>query len=160
MGTVYRLALRQVTGKWRLIIMTVLATMPVVIATIMVNAREAPSLEEFETGVLGAMLLGSITPLVVLAIAAAAFSNEVEDRTLANLVLSPLPRWQIAIPKLLATITVAAPFMAASAFATSYIAYLGDMQAVFAVTLAAIIGVALYSAVFVFLGLVTTYAIG
>src|SRR6187549_3130807 len=125
MGTVYRLALRQVTGKWRLIIMTVLATMPVVIATIMVNAREAPSLEEFETGVLGAMLLGSITPLVVLA-----------------------------------TITVAAPFMAASAFATSYIAYLGDMQAVFAVTLAAIIGVALYSAVFVFLGLVTTYAIG
>jgi ABC-2 type transport system permease protein len=160
MGTVYRLALRQVTGKWRLAIMTVLAAMPVVIATIMVSARMAPSLEEFETGIVGAMLSGSIAPLVVLAIAAATFANEVEDRTLANLILSPLPRWQIAIPKLLATITVAAPFIAASAFATSYIAYLGDWPAVFAVTLSAVIGVALYSAAFVFLGLVTSYAIG
>ena len=33
------------------------------------------------------MLAGSIAPLVVLAIAAAAFANEVEDRTLANLTL-------------------------------------------------------------------------
>ncbi len=160
MGTVYRLALRQVTGKWRLGIMTVLAALPVIIAAIMVANSEAPSLEEFETGVLGAMLLGSIAPLVVLAIAAAMFANEVEDRTLANLILSPLPRWQIAIPKLLATITIAAPFIAVSTFATSYIAYLGDWRAVIAATLASIIGVALYSAVFVFLGLVTTYAIG
>lgn len=160
MGTVYKLALRQVTGKWRLIIMTVLAAMPVIIALIMVSSGDAPSLEEFETGVVGAMLLGSITPLVVLAIAAAMFANEVEDRTLANLILSPLPRWQIAIPKLLATITIAAPFIAVSAFATSYVAFLGDPRAVLAVTLAAIIGVALYSAAFVFLGLVTTYAIG
>lgn len=160
MGTVYTLALRQLTGRWRLAIMTALAALPVIIATIMVAAKSAPSVEEFETGILGAMLSGSIAPLVVLAIAAAAFANEVEDRTLANLVLSPLPRWQIAIPKLLATITIAAPFIAVSAFATSYIAYLGDWRAVFAVTLSCIVGVALYSAVFLFLGLVTTYAIG
>ena len=64
---------------------------------------------------LSAMLVGSIVPLVVLAIAAAAFGNEVEDRTLANLTLSPVPRWQIALPKLLATITIAAPFIALSA---------------------------------------------
>jgi ABC-2 type transport system permease protein len=160
MGTVYRLSLKQLTGKWRLAIMTVLAGLPVIIAAIMVSAKEAPSLEEFETGVIGAMLSGSITPLVVLAIAAAAFANEVEDRTLANLVLSPLARWEIAIPKLLATITIAGPFIALSAFATSYIAYYGDTRAVLAVTLSSLIGVALYSAVFVFLGLVTTYAIG
>ena len=140
--------------------MTVLASLPVIIAIIMVTSQKAPSVEDFETGILGAMLSGSIAPLVVLAIAAAAFSNEVEDRTLANLILSPLPRWQIAIPKLLATITIAAPFIAVSAFATSYIAYLGDWRAVFAVTVSSIIGVALYSAAFVFLGLVTTYAIG
>ena len=36
---------------------------------------------------LSAMLAGSIAPLVVLAIAAAAFANEIEDRTLANLTL-------------------------------------------------------------------------
>lgn len=160
MGTVYKLTLRQLTGRWRLAIMTVLAMLPVIIAIMMITRREAPSVEEFETGIVGAMLSGSIAPLVVLAIAAAAFANEVEDRTLANLILSPLPRWEIAIPKLLATITIAAPFIVASAFATSYIAYLGDWRAVFAVTLASLIGVALYSATFVFLGLVTTYAIG
>src|SRR6187549_2814482 len=148
MGTVYRLALRQVTGKWRLIIMTVLATMPVVIATIMVNAREAPSLEEFETGVLGAMLLGSIVPLVVLAIAAAAFSNEVEDRTLANLTLSPLARWRIAVPKLLAVLTIAMPFAAVSAFATGYVAFLADAKAAVAITVAAVAAVALYGSAF------------
>jgi ABC-2 type transport system permease protein len=160
MGTVYRLTLRQLAGRWRLTIMTVLAALPVIVAAITISSREAPSLEEFETAIVGAMLSGSIAPLVVLAIAGAAFANEVEDRTLANLVLSPLQRWEIAIPKLLATITIAAPFIAVSAFATSYIAYLGDWRAVFAVTVSSIAGVALYSAAFVFLGLITTYAIG
>jgi ABC-2 type transport system permease protein len=160
MGTIYRLSLRQLTGRWRLAIMTVLAALPIIIALIMTGDSTAPSVKEFETGVLGAMLSGSIAPLVVLAIAAAAFANEVEDRTLANLTLSPLKRWEIAIPKLLATMTVATPFIAVSAFITSYIAYLGDPRAVMSVTVAAVVGVALYSAAFVFLGLITTYAIG
>ena len=115
---------------------------------------------QFETGILGAMLSGSIAPLVVLAIAAAAFSNEVEDNTLANLSLSPLPRWQIIVPKFLAAITIAGPFIGASAFATSYIAFLGDPKAVFAVTVSALVGVILYAAAFLWLGLMTTYAIG
>ena len=50
----------------------------------MVGSADAPPMIDFETGVLGAMLAGSIAPLVVLAIAAAAFSNEVEDSTLAE----------------------------------------------------------------------------
>lgn len=160
MGTVYRLSLRQLTGRWRLVVMTVLAALPVVVAATVLYQPDSLSVSEFETGVLSAMLSGSITPLVVLAIAAAAFSNEVEDRTLANLTLSPLSRWEIAVPKLLATITIAAPFIAISAFLTSYIAFLGDPKTVFAVTTSAIVGVVLYSAAFVFLGLVTTYAIG
>jgi len=160
MGTVYQLALRQLTGKWRLVIMTVLASLPAIIAMLMMHASNAPTVIEFETVVLSAMLAGSIVPLAVLAMAAAAFSNEVEDRTLANLTLSPLPRWQIAVPKLLAAITIAAPFVAISAFLTSYIAFLGDPKAVLAVTVAALVAVALYSAAFLWLGLITTYAIG
>jgi ABC-2 type transport system permease protein len=160
MGSVYRLTLRQLTGRWRLTIMTVLATMPVVIAWIMLSSDSAPSVLEFETVVFGAMLAGSIAPLVVLAIAAAAFANEVEDRTLANLTLAPIPRWKIAVPKLLGTITIAGPFIAASAFLTGYIAFLGDMRATVAVTVSALVGVALYASAFVWLGLVSTQAIG
>jgi ABC-2 type transport system permease protein len=160
MASVYRLTLRQLSGRWRLAIMTVLALMPVAIALIMLRSDNAPSVRDFETAVLSAMLAGSIAPLIVLAIAAPAFANEVEDRTLANLVLAPIPRSHIAIPKLLATITIAAPFIAASAFATSYIAFLGDMTATIAVTVAATVGVAMYASLFVWLGLVTTQAIG
>jgi ABC-2 type transport system permease protein len=126
----------------------------------MLRSDDAPSVREFETAVLSAMLAGSIAPLVVLAIAAAALGNEVEDRTLANLTLSPIPRWQIAVPKLLAVITIAAPFTALSAFLTSHVAFLGDAQATVAVTVSAVVGVALYASAFVWLGLVSTQAIG
>ena len=160
MGAVYQLTLRQLTGKWRLTIMTVLACMPVVIATLMLRSQHAPTVREFETAILSAMLSGSIAPLVVLAIAAAAFGNEVDDRTLANLTLAPIQRWRIALPKLLATITIAGPFIAASALLTAHIAFLGDARATLAVTVSAVVGVAMYASVFVWLGLVSTQAIG
>jgi ABC-2 type transport system permease protein len=159
MGSVYRLTLRQLSGRWRLAIMAVLAAMPVLITLLMVGSRSAASVAEFETGILGAMLAGSITPLVVLAIAGAAFGNEVEDRTLANLTLAPVARWRIALPKLLATITVAGPFIAASALLTAHVAFLGDARATAAVTLSAVAGVAMYASVFVWLGLVTSQAV-
>ena len=160
MGPVYQLTLRQLSGKWRLTIMTVLASLPVIIAALMLRSDSAPTVREFETAILSAMLAGSIAPLVVLAIAAAAMGNELEDRTLANLTLSPIPRWKIAVPKLLGVITIAAPFMMVSAFLTSWIAYLGDVQASMAVTVSAFVGVALYAAAFVWLGLVSSQAIG
>jgi ABC-2 type transport system permease protein len=160
MGSVYRLTLRQLSGRWRLTIMTVLAAMPVLIATLMLRSKSAPTVREFERIVLSGMLAGSIAPLVVLAIAAAAFGNEIEDRTLANLTLAPIPRWKIAVPKLLGVMTIAAPFIAVSAFLTSWIAFLGDARASLAVTVSALVGVALYASAFVWLGLVSTQAIG
>jgi ABC-2 type transport system permease protein len=160
MMEVYRLTLRQLSGKWRLIIMTVLALMPVLITMMMLYDDNTLSVWEFETSILSAMLAGSIAPLVVLAIAAAAFGNELEDRTLANLTLSPLRRWKIAVPKLLATITIAAPFTLVSAFLTSHVAFIADTRATIAVTVAAVVVVALYSSAFVWLGLVSTQAVG
>jgi ABC-2 type transport system permease protein len=160
MRSVYLLTLRQLSGRWRLLIMTVLAAMPVIIAIITLGSSSAPRVEDFEQAVLSTMLAGSIAPLVVLAIAAGAFGNELEDRTLANLTLSPVPRWQIVVPKLLAAITIAAPFIALSSFVTSYVAFLGDARATLAVTASIVVGVALYASAFVWLGLVTTRAIG
>jgi len=160
MGSVYVLTLRQLFGRWRLLIMTVLASMPVLFAMLTVRSIRAPSVQEFETVVFSAMLAGSISPLIALAIATAAFANEIEDRTLANLTLSPLPRWQIVVPKLLGAVTVAGPFIAISAIVTSHVAFLGDAAATFAVAGAALVGVVLYSSAFLWLGLVTTHAIG
>ena len=160
MGPVYGLTLRQLAGRWRLLIMAALAALPVFFSILVLSSRRAPSVAEFETAVLGAMLSGSIGPLVVLAIAAAAFANELEDKTLANLTLSPIPRSRIVLPKLLASITLSAPFVVLSALLTSHLAFLGDSRATLAVTLSLLVGVALYASFFLWLGLISTQAIG
>jgi ABC-2 type transport system permease protein len=156
---VYLLTLRQLTGRWRLLTMTALSALPVLMAVMTLRFDDAPSVGEFEAVVFSAMLAGSIAPLVVLAIGGAAFANEVEDRTIANLTLAPIPRWQIVVPKLLAVITIAAPFIVVSAAVTSHVAFLADARATIAVTVAAVAAVALYASAFVYLGLVTTQAI-
>ncbi len=160
MSSVYLLTLRQLSGRWRLLIMSLLASMPVFLTMLIVRDSTSASVDEFELIVLSTMLAGSISPLVVLAIATAAFANEVEDRTLANLTLAPIPRWQIVVPKLLATISVGAPFIAISTLMTSHVAFNADATATIAVTLSALVGVAMYSSMFVWLGLATTQAIG
>jgi ABC-type transport system involved in multi-copper enzyme maturation permease subunit len=160
MLSIYRLTLRQLSGRARLMILTVLALMPIVTAALLLGEPETDSVKEFEIGVLSAGLLGSILPLLVLASGAAAFGNEVEDRTLANLTLSPLPRWRIALPKLLATVTIAGPLITLSAFLTAHIAFLGEWKATIAITGAAIAAVAMYGSMFVWLGLKSPQAVG
>jgi ABC-2 type transport system permease protein len=159
-GSVYVLTLRQLSGRWRILIMATLASLPVIMSIFALRQADAPTVAAFENVVLSSMLAGSILPLVVLAIAAAAFANEIEDRTIANLTLSPIARWQIALPKLLAIITIASPFIAVSAFLTSHVAFLGDAQATMAVVGASLVGLAMYASLFVWLGLVSTQAIG
>jgi len=160
MGAIYLLSLRQFSGRLRLSIMAVLAALPILIAVVSVRSEQAPSVGEFESAVLSALLAGSIAPLVVLAIASVAFSNEIEDRTLANLTLAPIPRWHIVVPKLLAAVTVAGTFMTASAFLTSHVAFNSDGAATVAVTVSALIGVLMYASAFIWLGLVSKQAIG
>ena len=158
---VYKLTLRQLSGRWRLLITLLLSALPVTMGVIwrLIEGDARPD-HEFEDFALNGMLAASIIPLVSLAIASAAFSNEIEDRTLANLTLSPIPRWKIVVPKLLGALTVGGFFMVISAFVTSYIAYSGDMTTSLAVAAGAAVEVALYSSVFVLVGLMTNKAIG
>jgi ABC-2 type transport system permease protein len=159
MASVFMLTLRQLSGRWRLIIMTVLALMPVAFTAMIVRSSDAPSVGEFDVIVLSAMLAGSIVPLIIVSIASVAFAHEIEDRTLANLTLAPLPRWQIVVPKLGAAIAVAGLFVVGSAFLTSYIGFNHDTTATFAVTASTFVGLLMYSSGFVWLGLVTKHAI-
>ena len=160
MGSVFSLTVRQLSGRWRLAILTVLAILPVLFTFLVVRSDSTPFMDEFELIVLSTMLAGSIAPLIVVAIASAAFGNEVEDQTLANLTLAPMPRWQIVLPKLGAAVAVAGPFILASAFFTGFLAYNHDATATLATTVSALAGLLMYSAAFVWLGLVTRQAIG
>ncbi len=160
MGSVYMLTLRQLSGRWRLVIMTVLAVLPVIFTALVVRSHSTPFVEDFEIIALSTMLAGSISPLIIVAIASVAFGNEIEDSTLANLTLAPIARWQIVLPKLAASVTVAAPFILGSAFVTSWLAFNHDARATLAVTVGALAGLVMYASAFVWLGLVTRQAIG
>ena len=111
------------------------------------------------------MLASAILPVVVLAVATAAFGNEVEDKTLGNLTLTPVLRWRIVAAKLGAAVTVAGPFLVASAFASVLVGFSGaDIggagKAALAAAIAFLVGVVVYSAVFLWAGLVTSHPLG
>ena len=62
MGSVYLLTLRQLSGKWRLTIMGVLAFLPVISAVITLRAETGPTVGEFEQVVFSAMLIVELVP--------------------------------------------------------------------------------------------------
>jgi ABC-type transport system involved in multi-copper enzyme maturation permease subunit len=160
MQAVYALTLRQLSGKWRIVIMMILAIMPLILTLNLLADNDAISVLEYENLMISSMLAGAFGPLIMLATAAAAFGNELDDRTLANLTISPVPRWKIALPKLLGTVTVSGPFIVLSALITSHLAFGGDMRATIAVGAGALALVVMYASMFTWLGLVSTQAIG
>ena len=163
MGPIFRLSLHQLTGKWRLFLIVSLGGLPVVIvAIIRLVAGESPEIGsdgEFADVFFDGLFVGAVMPVVAMALATAAFGNEMEDRTLSYLVLKPVSRILIVLPKLLATVAIGGPLVVASGVASTLLAS-GDAKAATAVGVALLVGVVAYSAIFTWAGLVTRSALG
>jgi len=161
MGPVFWLSLRQLTGRWRLALIFLLAALPVGMAVIVFFAasRDETFDEHFIEVLLDGMLVAGILPLVTMALSTAAFGNELDDRTLSYLVLAPLSRWRIAVPKLLASLAISGPLLIASGVAAALLGFDGSLRAALAVGAAILAGVAAYAAIFTWLGLLTNRAI-
>lgn len=156
MRFLFMLSIRQLAGRWRLLIILVLAVLPIVMSV--TRPDDAPQ-SEIDDFLVNGLLAAAILPIVTLAVATAAFGNEVEDRTLSYLVLNPIARWQIVLPKLLAAISVSAPVLLVSGIVSTFLAFEGDVAATSAVALALLVGVALYASVFVWAGLLSSRAL-
>jgi len=161
MGAVFWLSLRQSTGRWRLALVFFLAALPVGLAILLsLFAEEDASYEEgFINVLIDGMTVGGILPIVTMAFSTAAFGNELEDRTLNYLVLKPVPRWQIALPKLLASVAISGPLLIVSGVVATVVGLDADPRAAVAVGLALFAGVAAYAAIFTWAGLVTSRAL-
>ena len=158
MTQILTLSLRQLTGKWRVILTVLLAVIPVGLA--FVPGGDGPDADqEFIDGLLDGLLVGVIMPLVTIALATAAFGNEIEDKTLSYVFLKPVARWRIAVPKFLASVVIAAPLAVISGAAATYIGMDGDLGTTMAVALALLVGVITYASVFTWAGLITTRAL-
>ena len=171
MGPVFMLSLRQLTGRWRILLLLLLAILPVALVALVSAAlgEDETSNREFINTLLDGLLIAGILPLVMMVLATTAFGNELEDRTLSFLVLKPVPRSLIVLPKLLASIIVGGPILIASGVvatllgASSVGAVLvvidGQIQAAAAVGLALLAGVITYATIFTWAGLITTRAL-
>ena len=79
-----------------------------------------------------------------------------EDRTLSYLVLRPISKWEIVIPKFAAAVIVGGLIVLVSGAVSVGIAFDGSAKPIIAVALAMIAGVIAYGAVFTWTGLITT----
>jgi ABC-2 type transport system permease protein len=158
MTLIYMLTLRQLTGKWRLLIVVALAAIPILMAFSSTFADPPPTIEEFDNILLNGIFTSAILPIIVIALSTASLGNEVEDNTLGFLALNPIPRWKIVAPKLAAAITVAGVVLVVSGLVSAFIAY-DDGRAAVAVAIGLLAGVATYSAIFVWLSLITNRAL-
>ena len=161
MREVFLLSLRQLTGPLRLGLILLLSALPVALAAILAatTGEEGIGRDDFVNVMLSGLLVAGVLPIVVMTLGTAAFGNELEDGTLGNLALMPLARWQIVLPKLLATLTISVPMIIASGVATSLIGIGFEVRATLSVAVALLLGVASYSAIFTWTGLVTSRAL-
>ena len=154
------LSLRQM-GKRRLILIALLSMLPVALAAAIASftSSEESIGDNFVTILLNGMIIGGIAPIVTMALATAAFGDEVDDRTLSYLTLKPVPRCQIVIPKFLAPVIVAVPVLIISSMLAVAIGLGGGLQPLLAVAVSLFAGVVAYASVFTWAGLINSRAL-
>lgn len=148
-----------------------LAALPIALASLVsaTLSEDESSNEEFINTLLDGLLIAGILPIVTMVLATASFGNEMEDRTLSYLVLRPVRRSLIVLPKLLAPIIVGGPVLVVSGIVATLlggsslgvviVVLHGDGQAALAVGTAVLAGVVAYAAIFTWAGLMTTRAL-
>jgi ABC-2 type transport system permease protein len=158
--TLYQISLRQLTGWQRLVIIGLLAIIPILLGLIVSLGDDGSATSETDDALIALLFGAAVLPIIALTVSTAALGNDLEDRTLSNLTLSPVPRWQIILPKLAASVTIAALPILSSAIIAISLAYDGDGQVVLAVVFGMALAILAYSAVFLWLGLSTGRALG
>ena len=165
MQAIFLLSIRQLQSRWRIIGLIAVAAIPLVSAIVSFAATDKPLARELDDTLINGLLGAAILPIIALVLATPVFGNEIEDKTLANLVLTPLRRWQIVAPKLLAAVAVSVPLVAASGFVSVLLAFEGaelngGVRAAVATAIGLAIGALVYGTMFAWLGLVSRRALG
>ena len=171
MGALFRLSLRQLTGKWRLLLLVLLAALPIGLAVLVALSlgEDETSNEEFVDTLLDALLIGGVMPIISLVLATALFGNEVEDQTLNYLTLRPVPRYQIVVAKLAAALMIGLPLIVLSGVIATWLGT-GSIgakivvldstpRAVAAVGIALFLGSVAYTSLFTWAGLMSSRAL-
>ncbi len=153
--------LRGALGRRRTILVALLAAVPVLIAVIIRLGGTTSDTEDLTAGLLDALLVTTVLPLVALVFGTGVLGSELDDGTAVYLLVKPLERWRIVLSKAV----VAAGITIALVVPSTLLAGLvvgggrGGESIAIAFTVAVIPGALAYSAGFVALSVVTSRAL-
>jgi ABC-2 type transport system permease protein len=153
--------LRGALGRRRTILVALLAAVPVLIAVIIRLGGTTSDTEDLTAGLLDALLVTTVLPLVALVFGTGVLGSELDDGTAVYLLVKPLERWRIVLSKAV----VAAGITIALVVPSTLLAGLvvgggrGGESIAIAFTVAVIPGALVYSAGFVALSVVTSRAL-
>jgi len=146
--------LRAIASPGRVIAMATVGVIGIVIGVVVERSDPGP---EFAVDFLSQFGLLIYVPLVVLVISTATLGTLVEEKTLVYFWMRPIGRWQIAVAALLAGLLVLVPLILVPMGILA--AVVGDSTDISGMLVASLVGIAGYTSVFTFLGLVTQRAL-
>lgn len=149
LALVYRLVLRQLASRGRIIGLAVLAMIAPVSAFALGQSDTATLKDAVQ--LVAAVGLALVLPIVSLVFGAAAIGDLRDDKTLVYLWLRPMDRWPIVVGAAAAAFTVAAPIVLASTVLAAVLTGAGN-GIVAGTVLATLVGLVAYIAVFTLFG--------
>jgi ABC-2 type transport system permease protein len=159
---VAQITLRQLLGRRRTVLLLLLSAVPVLLAVVFKAANNA-DVPGFATGVLDAVAVTLLLPIVAVLFGTAAFGAEIEDGTILYLLAKPVSRWAIVAAKFIGAVGVTALLTVVSVFISGVIV-LGSAgeqgaEATRAFMAAMVVGSLCYVSVFMTLSLFTRRAL-
>lgn len=154
----YRLLLRQLVTQGRLFALLAVGIAVAGVAWAVGASDEIDDPLEAAVQVISNLGFAVLVPVVALVFASASLGDAREDGTLVYLWLRPMHRWPVVVGAWLAAITVSLPLTVVPLGGAALLAG-GGTELLGASTLAAVVGVVAYSALFVLLGLLVKNSI-
>ncbi len=145
---------RSIASPGRVIAMSLVGLIGIIIGIVVERSDPGPM---FAIDFLSRFGLIIYVPLVVLVISTATLGTLVEEKTLVYFWMRPIGRWQIALAALAAGLLVLLPLILIPMGILA--AVVGDSTDVTGMLVASLVGIAGYTAVFTFLGLITQRAL-
>jgi ABC-2 type transport system permease protein len=158
---IVRASLRQLLGGKRLVVLSLLGTIPAIVTWLSTQNRSPSSVfEVYHEGAMITLFL-IVMPIVSIVLGSAALGDERRDGTLSFLVVRPIPRAGITGAKFVAAwIATAAVSMLSGALAATAAAVRTSDWSIMVPTLVALaISAGCYAAVFMVLGFLTSRAV-
>jgi ABC-2 type transport system permease protein len=125
LAALFELTVRQHTHGRRLFVLVLLYLLPCALAILLRSLPRPAPADALEFALVLTLLPHGLAPLTALLYAAGVVSDEVEEQTLTYLLLRSVPRWELYLVKLVATLCVTTLLVAAAVTALYVAIYAG-----------------------------------